>query len=144
MKFSFRHAVILLGVLSLVLLSSGCANDVKKFAGISNGFAKSINLLGKEPGITSTGFAGDPNKNLFKVRIGVDHSVMTNDRLKQVIHTYLTNVASFTQEKDPEKMLKPYNLQIEELTEDRSSSTIIAEKPSGSTVISWKSTGNTP
>lgn len=41
-------------------------------------------------------------------------------------------------EHDPEKMLKPYNLQIEEIAEDRSGSWLIAEKLSGSTEINWK------
>ena len=140
MKSSFRHTVIFLGLLGLVLLSSGCANDTKNFAEISNGLAKSINYLGKEPGITMTGFASAPDKNLFKVGIGIDRSLMTNERLKQVIQSYLTNVASFTSEHDPQKMLESYNLQIEEIYKEQNSSRLIAEKPSGSTVINWKNT----
>lgn len=138
MKPSFRYTFILLGVIFLVFFSSGCSNDTKKFTEISNGFAKSINQLGKEPGITLTGFASDPNKNLFKVGIGIDRNTMTNERLKQVIQSFLINVASYTSEHDPKKMLEPYNLQIEEIAEDRSGSWLIAEKPSGSTEISWK------
>ena len=138
MKLSFRYTVILLGVLFIVFLSSGCSNDTKKFAEISNGFAKSLNQLGKEPGITLTGFASDPNKSLFKVGIGIDRNVMTNDRLKQVIQSFLINVASYTSEQDPNKMLEPYNLQIEEIAGDRSGSWLIAEKPSGSSEINWK------
>lgn len=137
MNPSFRYTVILLGVFFLLFFSSGCSNNTKKFAEISNGFSKSINQLGKEPGITLTGFASDPNKNLFKVGIGIDRNTMTNERLKQVIQSFLINAASYTSEHDPKKMLEPYNLQIEVIAEDRSGSWLIAEKPSGSTEISW-------
>lgn len=142
MKFSFRHTFIFLSVLALVLLSSGCANDAKKFAEISNGFAKSINQLGKESGITMTGFASDPDKKLFKIGIGIDRSIMTNERLKQVFQSYVTNAASFTSEHDPQKMLEPYNLQIDEIDKATNSSRLIAEKPSGTTVINWKNIDN--
>lgn len=85
-----------------------------------------------------TGFASDRQKNLFKVGIGIDRSVMTNERLKQVIQTFLTNTASYTSEHDPWKMLEPYNLQIEEIDQERNMTSIIAEKLAGSTEIYWK------
>ena len=139
MKFSFRQTVILLGVFGLLLLSSGCANNEKKFTEISNGFAKSINQLGNEPGIIMIGFSSDPDRDLFKVGIGIDRSIMTNERLKLVIQSYLTNAASFTTEHDPQKMLEPYNLQIDEIDKAATNgSRLIAEKPSGTTVINWK------
>jgi hypothetical protein len=72
-----------------------CQNE-KKFTEISNGFAKSINQLGNDPGIIMIGFSSDPDKDLFKVGIVIDRSIMTNERLKLVIQSYLTNAASFT------------------------------------------------
>jgi len=127
MKFSFRQTAIFLGVLALVLLSSGCANDAKNFAEISNGFTKSINQLGKESGITMTGFASDPDKKLFKIGIGIDRSIMTNERLKLVIQSYFTNATSFTSEHDPQKMLEPYNLQIDEIDTATNGSRLIQD-----------------
>jgi len=139
MKFSFRQTVILLGVFGLLLLSSGCVNNEEKFTEISNGFAKSIKQLSNEPGIIMIGFSSDPDKNLFEVEIGIDRSIMTIERLKLVIQSYLTNAASFTSEHDPQEMLEPYNLQIDEIDKAATNgSRLIAEKPSGTTVINWK------
>lgn len=70
--------------------------------------------------------------------IGIDRNIMTNEQLKEAIQFFLTNTASYTSEHDPEKMLKPYNLQIEKIAEDRSGSWLIAEKLSGSTEINLK------
>ena len=143
MKLSFYRSVFFLGVLCLVLLSIGCSNDTKKFSEISNALAKNIDQLGKEPGITMTGFASNSDNKIFKIGIGIDHKKMTNDRLKQVIESYLTNSASFTFEHDPQKMLEPYNLRIEEIGKDIFDSSLIAEKSSGSTEIRWENINNT-
>ncbi|SPF53367.1 hypothetical protein SBF1_660008 [Candidatus Desulfosporosinus infrequens] len=50
----------------------------------------------------------------------------------------MKNAASYTSQPDPEIMLKPYNLQIEEFYKEKNSISIIAEKSSGSTEIIWK------
>ena len=141
MKCSLRHMVVFLGLLSLVLvLSIGCKedNNVKQFMEVGNALAKNINQLSKEPGIAKTGFASNPDKKLFKVGIGIDHTKITSERLKQVVESYLNNAASSTSEQDPQKMLEPYDLQIEEIDKDKNTTSLIAEKPSGSTEISWK------
>lgn len=65
MKCSLRHMVVFLGLLSFVLVfSSGCKqdNDIKQFSEVENALAKNINQLGREPGITMTGFAINPDK----------------------------------------------------------------------------------
>lgn len=138
MKISFRYSVILLGVLCLVFFSSGCANNTKKFAEMSNGFAKNINQLSKDPGIIKTGFASNPDKKLFKIGIGLDRSKITDEHLKEVIITYLKDSASFVSEQDYINMLEPYNLQIEELSKDGTSPQLIVQKLAGSNEIEWE------
>ena len=138
MKISFRNIAILLGVLCLVFFSSGCANNTEKFAEISNGFAKNINQLSKDPGIIKTGFASNPDKKLFKVGIGLDRSKITDEHLKEVIITYLKDSASFVSEQDYISMFEPYNLQIEELSKDGTSPKLIAQKLAGSNEIEWE------
>lgn len=112
--------------------------EIKQFSEIGNGLAKNINQLNKEPGITLTGFASDQNKKLFKVGIGIDHSKMTSEHLKLVVESYLNKAASYTSLHDSKILLKPYNLQIEEIDKKKNSTSLIAEKPSGSTDIIWK------
>ena len=142
MKSYVRNAVIALTVLGLFLLGNGCANDTKTFAEISKGFAKSLNQLSREQGIIKTAFASEPDKHLFKVGIGIDRSAITNERLKEAIQTYLISVASFTTEHDPQKLLEPYGVQIDEIGHDANGSTILGEKRAGSTVIDWKGLDN--
>ncbi|MHB1419531.1 MAG: hypothetical protein ACYCX4_08045, partial [Bacillota bacterium] len=64
-----------------------------------------------------------------------------DERLRQLIQSLLINVASFTSEHDPQKLLEPYNLQIEvkDIGKSLDGYQTIAEKPSGTTVIIWKS-----
>jgi hypothetical protein len=132
--------MICAGLLSVILLNSGChgGQDIKQFSEIGNGLAKGITQLGKEQGIKTTGFASDRDKKIFKVRIGIDHTKITSEQLKQVVESYLKNAASFTTQPDPEIMLKPYNLKIEEIDKENKPTSIIAEKTSGSTQIIWK------
>lgn len=139
-KCTLRYIIILAGLLSVILLIPGChdGKEIKQFSEIGNGLAKGITQLSKEPGISMTGFASNPDKKAFKVGIGIDHTKITSERLKQVIESYLKNAASFTTQPDPEIMLKPYNLQIEEIDKENKSTSLIAEKTSGSTRIIWK------
>ena len=76
MKCSSRYMMIRAGLMSVILLSSGChdGQDIKQFSEIGNGLAKGITQLGKEQGVNMTGFASDPNKKIFKVGIGIDHT----------------------------------------------------------------------
>lgn len=140
MKCSSRYMMICAGLLSVILLSSGChdGQDIKQFSEIGNGLAKGITQLGKEQGINMTGFSSDPDKKIFKVGIGIDHTKITSEQLKQVVESYLKDAASFTTQPDPEIMLKPYNLQIEEIDKEKHSTSLIAEKQSGSTEIIWR------
>ena len=140
MKYSLRYTIIFVGILSVILLSTGCheGQEIKQFSEISNGLAKGITQLSKEQGITKTGFASNLDKKLFKVGIGIDHAKISSERLKQVVESYLNNAASFTSQHDPKKMLEAYNLQIEEIDKKVNTTSLIAEKPSGSTEISWK------
>jgi hypothetical protein len=124
-----------------MLFIVGCKNnnndDIKKFTEVSNGLAKNINQLQKETGITLTAYASDPSQKLIKIGIGVDHDKLTTERLKQIIASYFENAASYTSEHDPMKMLKPYNLRIEELGKDKTNFPLLAVKFSGSVEISW-------
>lgn len=141
MKWSLRHAIVFLGLLCLSLaVSTGCkeADDIKQFSEVGNGLAKNINRLGKEPGISLTEFTSNPDKKMFKVGIGIDHTKITNQYLKEVFELYLKNAASFTSQHDPKKMLEPYNLQVEEIDKVNKNTSLIAEKLSGSTEIIWK------
>jgi hypothetical protein len=139
MKLSFRFLIGILGLLGFTLLGAGCSehNDINKFAEIGNAFAKNINQLNKEPGITQTGISSDPDKKLFTVGIAIDPNEITTEHLKHVLESYLNNVASFAHEQEYKTMLKPYNLHIEELV-DKGNVSLIAEKSSGSSEINWK------
>lgn len=139
-KCTLRYIIILAGLLSVILLIPGChdGKEIKQFSEIGNGLAKGITQLSKEPGISMTGFASNPDKKIFKVGIGIDHTKITSERLKQVVESYLRNAASYTSQPDPEILLKPYKLQIEEIDKEKNSTSIIAEKPTGTTEITWK------
>jgi hypothetical protein len=134
---SYRKSFIIIELFSLVLFIVGCNNDIKKFMEVSNGLAKNINQLQKEPGITLTGYVSEPSQKLFKIGIGIDHNKLTTERLKQIIESYLENSASYTSEHDPMKMLKPYNLRIEEIGKDKTNFPLVADKFSGSNEINW-------
>ncbi|WP_158291484.1 hypothetical protein [Desulfosporosinus sp. Sb-LF] len=132
--------IVFLGLMSVILLIAGCykGQEIKQFSEVGNALAKNINQLSKEPGITITGFASNPDKKIFYIGIGIDHTRITNHNLKDVLESYLNNAASFTSQHDSQKMLEPYTLQIEEIDNDKNVTSIIAEKPSGSTEIIWK------
>ncbi|KLU63741.1 hypothetical protein DEAC_c43440 [Desulfosporosinus acididurans] len=132
-------SILLFTVLSLVALS-GCSNSKTNvsFTSIADGLAKNVNQLYKQPGITHVGFSSDPEKELFKIGLAIDHQKIANGDLQQTIQSYLKDSASFTSEPDPNKLLKPYQLQIEEIVKDSNTTKLIAVKPSGSTDISWK------
>ncbi|AIQ12021.1 hypothetical protein [Paenibacillus durus] len=128
--------VIIMGSLTL---STGCkeSSDAKEFSEIGNGLAKSLNQLRDEPGVTLTGFSSDSDKKLFSVGIGIDHNKITIEQLKQAVDSYLKNAASYTHVKDSTKMLRPYNLRIEELGIDKENFPILAKKDAGSNEIKW-------
>ncbi|WP_088226139.1 hypothetical protein [Desulfosporosinus sp. FKB] len=136
-----RHLlpILLFSLLSLVALS-GCSNSKTNvsFTSIADGLAKNVNQLYKQPEITHVGFSSDPEKKLFKIGLAIDHQKIANGDLQQAIQSYLKDSASFTSEPDPNKLLKPYQLQIEEIVKDSNTTKLIAIKPSGSTDISWK------
>jgi hypothetical protein len=124
-------------VISLLLFFLGHNNNPIKFTDIMKALATNTKELNNEPGIKLTGTAGDPNKNLISIGIGIDQTKINEDRLKQVVEKYLSDSASMTNEHDWKKLLLPYTVKIEEIG-DRDNGKILAEKPSGASGIIWK------
>jgi uncharacterized membrane protein YeaQ/YmgE (transglycosylase-associated protein family) len=133
-------ALIQAVVFTIVLVSishhNNNNNNTNKFPLIINQFAKNTTELNSEPGIIRTGIASDLNKNLIKVGIGVDHTKITDYRLKQVVESYLSNSAALTNEHDWKKLLLPYILIIEDIG-DANNGRILAQKESGKTDLLW-------
>lgn len=120
----------------LVSISHHNNNNTNKFPLIIHLFVKNTTELNSQPGIIRTGIASDQNKNLIKVGIGVDHTKITDYRLKQVVESYLSNSAALTNEHDWKKLLLPYTLIIEDIG-DANSGRILAQKESGKTDLLW-------
>ena len=114
------------------------AKNTVSFSSAANGLAKNVNQLYKQPGITLVGFAANPEKNLFKIGLVINHKQVTNVNLHQAIQSYLKSAASFTVEADPNKLFKPYQLQIEEIDRGTNTTKLLAIKPAGSNEIAWK------
>jgi hypothetical protein len=120
----------------LVSISHHNNNKTNNFPLIINVLAKNTTELNREPGIIRSGTASDPNKNLIKVGIGIDHTKITDYHLKQVVESYLSNSAALTNEYDWKKLLLPYTLIIEDIG-DGNNGRILAQKQSGETELSW-------
>lgn len=130
MKLPKSSLIIALCIIGLIFLSKTIVdqNHIKHFNEIGKTLAQSVNQLAKEPGIAGTGFAGNADKNLFKVLAGIDHTKISNDKYMELVESYLNSGVS----------LEPYTLQIETFNNDKSTgSTIIAVKPPGSSKIHW-------
>ncbi|MHB1127065.1 MAG: hypothetical protein ACYC2T_08930 [Bacillota bacterium] len=145
MKLSLRNIIISIGILIFIITVTGCTRDAKKFNEIYDAFSKA-NSHFETPGLAGRTFSGNINKKLFVVGLGLDPSVMSEKSFKTVVQSYLCYVASNTHEHDPQKLLKPYNLQIEEvIVHDIDDGpalmnwNLVGEKPAGSTEIIWKS-----
>lgn len=131
-------ALIQAVVFTIILVSTSQNNNNKtnNFSLIINPLAKNTTELNREPGISRSGIASDSNKNLIKVGIGIDHTKITDYRLKQVVESYLSNSAALTNEHDWKKLLLPYTLIIEDIG-DSNNGRILAQKQSGNTDLSW-------
>ncbi|NOU73615.1 hypothetical protein GC098_19680 [Paenibacillus sp. LMG 31458] len=120
----------------LVSISHHNNNKTNNFPLIINTLAKNTTELNREPGIIRSAIASDPNKNLIKVGIGIDHTKITDYRLKQIVESYLSNSAALTKEHDWKKLLLPYTIIIEDIG-DSNNGRILAQKQSGKTDLSW-------
>jgi hypothetical protein len=136
-KRDITIALVQAVVITILLVSMSHSNNTTKFSDIINSLGKNTIELNREPGIIRSGTAGDPNEKLIKVGIGIDHTKITDDRLKQVVESYLSNSAALTNEHDWKKMLSPYILKIEEIG-DSNNGKILAEKQSGASELNWK------
>ncbi|XEC97817.1 hypothetical protein AB6A23_00660 [Paenibacillus tarimensis] len=141
MRYNLRHFLFIIVLIGLLSLLTGCksGNENNEFSQIGKGFAESSNELNKEPGIILTGYASNPEESLFRVGIEFDRNKITIEQLKKVVDSYLDNATTYTEEKDPKKLLLPYNFRIEELG-GKENLPIIAEKAAGSSEFTWKET----
>ena len=125
-------------VILIIVILTGCSGSNKNndFSEISKSLAQHSNQLNDEEGITLVGNAADPKENVFKIGIGYD-STLTEERLKAIIHEYLSNSVSTLQESDWHQRLKPYNLIIERIGEVKTDFPIIAYKNECETDLTW-------
>lgn len=136
---NFSKCLTFFIIFSLVMLCCACknSNDTDKFSEINKAFAYNLQQLNKESGIIRTGLASDLSKKLFKIGIAFDRNIITNERLKQVIDTYIESSIASISEQDWKKLMLPYTLKIEEM-ENGKSDLFLAEKQSGKYELNWK------
>jgi hypothetical protein len=130
-------ALIQAVVIAVLLFFLGQSSNTIKYTDIVNALATNTKELNKESGIIRTGTAGDSNKKLISIGVGIDRTKINKDRLKQVVEKYLSDSAAMTNEHDWKKLLLPYTLKIEKIG-DSDNGKILAEKPSGAAEIIWK------
>ncbi|MDQ0888759.1 hypothetical protein QFZ81_003847 [Paenibacillus sp. V4I9] len=136
---NFSKCLTFLILFSLVMLCGACksSSDTIVFSEINKALANNLQQLNKEAGIIQSGISSDPQKKVFKIGIAIDRNILTNERLKQVIDTYLESSIASTSEQDWKKLMLPYTLKIEEM-ENGKTDFLLAEKQSGKTVLIWR------
>lgn len=136
---NIRNWALVVIVAVIVAVLAGCQGSDKQddFADISKMLAQHNNQLNDEEGVTLTGYAADPSKNVFKIGIGYD-STMTEARLKQIIEAYLSDSVSTVQESDWHQRLKPYKVIIERIGDVKTNFPIIAHKDAGEMDLTWE------
>ncbi|MEW9701954.1 hypothetical protein [Paenibacillus sp. SI8] len=136
-KRDLTIAIIQALAITILLFYLGQSNNTVKHLDIINALATNTKELNNEPGIILNGTAGDYNKKLISIGIGIDHTKINEVQLKQVIEKYLNDSAAMTNEHDWKKLFLPYNLKIEEIG-DSNNGKILAEKQVGKTELVWK------
>lgn len=118
---------------------SASGQTESSFADVSNTLAKSLSVLNHEPGVTETGFASDPQRNLIKISFGISDSSITPAHANAIIEHYLTSAAQATTGQE----YKQLDIQIDiHKNSLRDRMLLTGEKRPGSTTIEWNSVHN--
>ncbi|MFC4775456.1 hypothetical protein ACFO9Q_01485 [Paenibacillus sp. GCM10023252] len=133
------HCLLLVALVTSIAMTAGCQEKSNKetFSEISDRLAEGMDELDSQPGIRLTGYAANPDDNLFKIGIEYDSTLITNAQLKEIIVDYLSSAASNSPTEDWREMLKPYRVRIEKLG-DKTTFPVIAEKQSDETELEWE------